>query len=91
MRSATQTDKTVSTSPTHTVNSFPDDQKQEASSVFVIIVALVVTASVVLLLALGVIGIVILKVKRQKTFTPVYTSEYPLETFDKKGMQHLLL
>ena len=84
MGPATQTDETTRIAPLPTADTFPDEQEKEASAVIMIIVVLVVTALLVLLLVTMVIGIVILKVKRSKTFSPAHFSE---ETFDMNGMQ----
>ena len=85
MGPTSQTDETTRISPPATADAFPDEQQNGASAVTAIVVVLVVTALVVLLLVVLIIGIVILKVKRSKTFSPAQYSE---ETVDMNGMQH---
>ena len=80
-------DKTTNTSPTSTLELSFEDQEEQASIVPVVMVISAVIVLLVLLLVLVVIGIVILRLKRRKSYIPTCTLENYLETHYEKGMQ----
>lgn len=86
IQSETQPDATTEISATSSIESLPGDREEKRSIVTVIVAIVAVIAVLLLLVILAVTGIVILKVKRQKSSVQTCTSEHDLQTAYETGM-----